>query len=158
MAYYKLEVKETLNALNFAFPDFKFRVRQTPISEQRRSHPKIKVWIISGPLDFGDLPSIAEVSPYCEDLSGDYAPHHPFLHAVVKVIKFGTNNQWFGYWEYDKWDRQDHWRAAFDMDIQLGGYGGKPYRFRNVRKLKGTTNYMQAADEAIVWTRLGAVA
>ena len=156
--YYKLETKATLDALNYAFPDFKFGVSQQAISEQRRNHPKIKVWITSGPLDFSDpqLPVFVDLDIVYQRFH--FAPNMVlFLQSVIKVIKFGTKNQWFEYWEYDKWRDEEHYTAAFDIDIQLGRCN-QPYRFRNVRKLKGTTNYMQVAGETIAWTRLGAVA
>ena len=69
------------------------------------------------------------------------------------VIKFGTERQW-----YDRSDAMtDYFDTAFYLDVEVGRFM-QPYKFTKVRKLKGSTNYDQAADNAIAWNRLGAVA
>lgn len=148
MAYLsKTQVKETREALKVAFPDFKFMVRKS-----HNSGGSINVSIMSGPVDFGDIREAAQVNQYW--VESHYEAHLvPFLEAVLKVIKFGSDRQW-----YDRSDSQiDYFDTAFYIDLEVGRFMN-PYKFKNVRNLKGSTNYDQAADNAIAWNRLGAVA
>lgn len=148
MAYLsKTQVKETREALKVAFPDFKFMVRKS-----HAGGSSINVSIMSGPLDFGDIREAAHVNQYW--VESHYEAHLvPFLEAVLKVIKFGSDRQW-----YDRSDSQiDYFDTAFYIDLEVGRFMN-PYKFKNVRKLKGSTNYGQSADNAIAWNRLGAVA
>ena len=148
MAYLtKTQVKETREALKVAFPDFKFLVRR---STGGRS--SINVSIMSGPVDFGDLDMPKSVNPY--HVGTLFEDHQVgFLEAVIKVIKYGTERQW-----YDNSDPMtDYFDTAFYLDVELGRWQ-KPYQKTDPRKLKGSTNYDQAADNAIAWNRLGAVA
>ena len=148
MAYLsKTQVKETREALKVAFPDFKFMVRKS-----HAGGSSINVSIMSGPLDFGNIREAAHVNQYW--VESHYEAHLvPFLEAVLKVIKFGSDRQW-----YDRSDSQiDYFDTAFYIDLEVGRFMN-PYKFKNVRKLKGSTNYDQAADNAIAWNRLGAVA
>jgi len=151
MAYLsKTQVKETREALKVAFPDFKFLVRRS-----NGGSGSINVSIMSGPVDFGDLDMPKAVNPYH---IGTFFEDHQvrFLEAVVKVIKYGTDRQW-----YDNSDPMtDYFDTAFYLDVELGRWGKvpQPYQKTDPRKLKGSTNYDQAADNAIAWNRLGAVA
>jgi hypothetical protein len=148
MAYLaKTQVKETREALKVAFPDFKFMVRKS-----NGGAGSINVSIMSGPLDFGVIREGKSVNPY--HIATGYEPHVvPFLEAVIKVIKFGTERQW-----YDRSDAMtDYFDTAFYIDLEIGRFM-QPYKFTKARKLKGSTNYDQAADNAIAWKRLGAVA
>ena len=148
MAYLsKTQVKETREALKVAFPDFKFMVRKS-----HNGGGSINVSIMSGPVDFGDIREACQVNQYW--VESHYEAHLvPFLEAVLKVIKFGSDRQW-----YDRSDSQiDYFDTAFYIDLEVGRFMN-PYKFKNVRKLKGSTNYEQAADNAIAWNRLGAVA
>ena len=148
MAYLsKTQVKETREALKVAFPDFKFMVRKS-----HNGGGSINVSIMSGPLDFGNIREAAHVNQYW--VESHYEAHLvPFLEAVLKVIKFGSDRQW-----YDRSDSQiDYFDTAFYIDLEVGRFMN-PYKFKNVRKLKGSTNYGQSADNAIAWNRLGAVA
>ena len=148
MAYVTTQqVKQTREALKLAFPDFKFMVRKS-----HAGGSSINVSIMSGPLDFGDIRDGASVNQYwVESHYADYLV--PFLKAVIKVIKFGTDRQW-----YDRSDAMtDYFDTAFYLDVEIGRWG-KPYIKTDTRKLRGSTNYDQAADNAIAWKRLGAVA
>ena len=151
MAYLsKDQVKQTREALKVAFPDFKFMVRRS-----NGGSGSINVSIMSGPVDFGDLDMPKAVNPYH---IGTFFEDHQvrFLEAVVKVIKYGTDRQW-----YDNSDPMtDYFDTAFYLDVELGRWGKvpQPYQKTDPRKLKGSTNYDQAADNAIAWNRLGAVA
>ena len=148
MAYLsKTQVKETREALKVAFPDFKFMVRKS-----HNGGGSINVSIMSGPVDFGDIREAAQVNQYW--VESHYEAHLvPFLEAVLKVIKFGSDRQW-----YDRSDSQiDYFDTAFYIDLEVGRFMN-PYKFKNVSKLKGSTNYGQSADNAIAWNRLGAVA
>ena len=151
MAYLnKDQVKQTREALKVAFPDFKFMVRRS-----NGGSGSINVSIMSGPVDFGDLDMPKAVNPYH---IGTFFEDHQvrFLEAVVKVIKYGTDRQW-----YDRSDAMtDYFDTAFYLDVELGRWGKvpQPYQKTDPRKLKGSTNYDQAADNAIAWNRLGAVA
>jgi len=141
------QVKQTREALKVAFPDFKFMVRKS-----NSGGSSINVSIMSGPLEFGNIRDGASVNQYW--VESHYADHLvPLLEAVIKVIKFGTERQW-----YDRSDAMtDYFDTAFYIDLEIGRFM-QPYEFKNTRKLKGTTNYNQAADNAIAWNRLGAVA
>ena len=148
MAYVTTQqVKQTREALKLAFPDFKFMVRKS-----HAGGSSINVSIMSGPLDFGDIRDGASVNQYwVESHYADYLV--PFLEAVIKVIKFGTDRQW-----YDRSDAMtDYFDTAFYLDVEIGRWG-KPYIKTDTRKLRGSTNYDHAADNAIAWKRLGAVA
>ena len=148
MAYVTTQqVKQTREALKLAFPDFKFMVRKS-----HAGGSSINVSIMSGPLDFGDIRDGASVNQYwVESHYADYLV--PFLKAVIKVIKFGTYRQW-----YDRSEAMtDYFDTAFYLDVEIGRWG-KPYIKTDPRKLKGSANYDQAADNAIAWKRLGAVA
>ncbi len=148
MAYVTTQqVKQTREALKLAFPDFKFMVRKS-----HAGGSSINVSIMSGPLNFGDIRDGASVNQYwVESHYADYLV--PFLKAVIKVIKFGTDRQW-----YDRSDAMtDYFDTAFYLDVEIGRWG-KPYIKTDTRKLRGSTNYDQAADNAIAWKRLGAVA
>ena len=151
MAYLsKDQVKQTREALKLAFPDFKFMVRR---STGGRS--SINVSIMSGPIDFGDLDMPKAINPYHVGTFFE-GKQVRFLEAVIKVIKYGTSHQW-----YDRSDAMtDYFDTAFYLDVELGrwGKGPQPYQKTDPRKLKGSTNYDQAADNAIAWNRLGAVA
>ena len=151
MAYLsKTQVKETREALKVAFPDFKFMVRKS-----HTGGSSINVSIMSGPVDFGDLDMPKAINSY--HIGSFFEGQQvKFLEAVVKVIKYGTARQW-----YDKSDAMiDYFDTAFYLDVELGrwGKGPQPYQKTDPRKLKGSTNYDQAADNAIAWNRLGAVA
>ena len=149
MAYLsKTQVKETREALKVAFPDFKFMVRKS-----HAGGSSINVSIMSGPLEFGNIREGANVNQYW--VESHYEAHLvPFLEAVLKVIKFGSDRQW-----YDRSDAMtDYFDTAFYIDVELGRWGRGPYQKTDPRKLKGSTNYDQAADNAIAWNRLGAVA
>jgi len=149
MAYLsKTQVKETREALKVAFPDFKFMVRKS-----HAGGSSINVSIMSGPLEFGNIREGANVNQYW--VESHYEAHLvPFLEAVLKVIKFGSDRQW-----YDRSDAMtDYFDTAFYIDVELGRWGKGPYQKTDPRKLKGSTNYDQAADNAIAWNRLGAVA
>ena len=141
------QVKQTREALKVAFPDFKFMVRKS-----HAGGSSINVSIMSGPLVFGNIRDGASVNQYW--VESHYEAHLvPFLEAVLKVIKFGTDRQW-----YDRSDAMtDYFDTAFYIDLEIGRFM-QPYEFKNTRKLKGTINYNQAADNAIAWNRLGAVA
>ena len=141
------QIKQTREALKIAFPDFKFLVRRS-----NGGSGSINVSIMSGPVDFDDPDGGKAVNPYHIGMFyGEIAAG--FLEAVVKVIKYGTERQW-----YDNSDPMtDYFDTAFYMDIDLGRWG-RPYQKTGPRKLKGSTNYDQAADNAIAWRRLGAVA
>ncbi len=149
MAYLsKTQVKETREALKVAFPDFKFLVRRG-----NGGGGSINVSIMSGPVDFGELDMPKQVNPYHV---GTFFEDHQvkFLEAVIKVIKYGTSRQW-----YDRSDAMtDYFDTAFYLDVEIGRWGKGPYQKTDPRKLKGSTNYDQAADNAIAWNRLGAVA
>ena len=148
MAYLnKDQVKQTREALKVAFPDFKFLVRRG-----NGGYGSINVSIMSGPVDFGDLDMPKSVNPYhVGTLFEDHQVR--FLEAVIKVIKYGTDRQW-----YDNSDPMtDYFDTAFYLDVEIGRWQ-KPYQKTDPRKLKGSTNYDQAADNAIAWNRLGAVA
>jgi len=148
MAYLsKTQVKETRDALKVAFPDFKFMVRKS-----HAGGSSINVSIMSGPLEFGNIREGANVNQYW--VESHYEAHLvPFLEAVIKIIKFGTGRQW-----YDRSDAMtDYFDTAFYLDVEMGRWG-KPYVKTDPRKLKGSTNYDQSADNAIAWNRLGAVA
>ncbi len=148
MAYLsKTQVKETREALRVAFPDFKFLVRKS-----HAGGSSINVSIMSGPVDFGDLDMPKSVNPY--HVGTLFEDHQVgFLEAVIKVIKYGTERQW-----YDNSDAMtDYFDTAFYLDVEIGRWQ-KPYQKTDPRKLKGSTNYDQAADNAIAWNRLGAVA
>ena len=148
MAYLnKDQVKQTREALRVAFPDFKFLVRRG-----NGGYGSINVSIMSGPVDFGDLDMPKSVNPY--HVGTLFEDHQVgFLEAVIKVIKYGTDRQW-----YDNSDPMtDYFDTAFYLDVELGRWQ-KPYQKTDPRKLKGSTNYDQAADNAIAWNRLGAVA
>ena len=142
------QVKQTREALKLAFPDFKFMVRKG----LGGSDSSINVSIMSGPLDFGNPQGGKTVNPY--HVGVHYEPHViPFLEAVIKVIKYGTERQW-----YDNSDPMtDYFDTAFYLDVEMGRWD-KPYEKTDPRKLKGSTNYEQAADNAIAWARMGAVA
>ena len=103
-------------------------------------------------VDFGDLDMPKQVNPYhVGTLFEDHQVR--FLEAVIKVIKFGTERQW-----YDRSDAMtDYFDTAFYLDVEMGRWG-KPYVKTDPRKLKGSTNYDQDADDAIAWNRIGAVA
>jgi hypothetical protein len=148
MAYLnKDQVKQTREALKVAFPDFKFLIRR---STGGRS--SINVSIMSGPIDFGDLDMPKSVNPYHIGTFFE-GKQVKFLEAVIKVIKYGTDRQW-----YDNSDAMtDYFDTAFYLDVEIGRWQ-KPYQKTDPRKLKGSTNYDQAADNAIAWNRLGAVA
>ena len=141
------QIKQTREALKVAFPDFKFMVRKSHASSS-----SINVSIMSGPVDFDNPDGGRTVNPYW--VESHYAEHQvPFLEAVIKVIKFGTDRQW-----YDRSDAMtDYFDTAFYIDLEIGRFM-QPYKFTKARKLKGTTNYNQAADDAIAWNRIGAVA
>ena len=148
MAYLsKTQVKETREALKVAFPDFKFLVRRSTCGSS-----SINVSIMSGPVDFGDPDMPKSVNPY--HVGTLFEDHQVgFLEAVIKVIKYGTSRQW-----YDRSDAMtDYFDTAFYLDVEIGRWQ-KPYQKTDPRKLKGSTNYDQAADNAIAWNRLGAVA
>lgn len=151
MAYLsKDQVKQTREALKVAFPDFKFMVRKG-----NGGSGSINVSIMSGPIDFGDFDMPKAVNPYHVG-SFFEGKQVRFLEAVIKVIKYGTDRQW-----YDNSDAMtDYFDTAFYLDVELGrwGKGPQPYVKTDPRKLKGSTNYDQAADNAIAWNRLGAVA
>lgn len=147
MAYVTTQqVKQTREALKVAFPDFKFMVRKS-----HAGGSSINVSIMSGPLDFGDIRDGASVNQYW--FESHYEAHLvPFLEAVLKVIKFGTERRW-----YDRSDAMtDYFDTAFYLDIEIGRWS-KPYVMTDPRKLKGITKYDQAADNAIAWNRIGAV-
>ena len=141
------QVKQTREALKLAFPDFKFMVRRAT-----GGRSSINVSIMSGPLDFDNPQGGKTVNPY--HVGTHYEPHViPFLEAVIKVIKYGTERQW-----YDKSDAMtDYFDTAFYLDVEMGRWE-KPYQKTDPRKLKGSTNYEQAADNAIAWARMCAVA
>ena len=148
MAYVtKDQIKQTREALKVAFPDFKFMVRRG-----NGGHSSINVSIMSGPLDFNNPVGGRSVNPY--HVGTHYEPHViPFLEAVIKVIKYGSERQW-----YDRSDAMtDYFDTAFYLDVEIGRWG-KPYQKTDPRKLKGSTNYDLSADNAIAWNRLGAVA
>jgi hypothetical protein len=148
MAYLsKTQVKETRDALKVAFPDFKFMVRKS-----HAGGSSINVSIMSGPLEFGNIREGANVNQYW--VESHYEAHLvPFLEAVIKVIKFGSDRQW-----YDRSDAMtDYFDTAFYIDLEIGRFM-QPYKFTKARKLKGSTNYDQDADNAIAWNRIGAVA
>lgn len=141
------QVKQTREALKMAFPDFKFMVRKGPGSSS-----SINVSIMSGPLDFGNPQGGKTVNPY--HVGSMYESHVvPFLEAVIKVIKYGTERQY-----YDNSDPMtDYFDTAFYLDVEMGRWE-KPYQKTIPRKLKGSTNYDESADNVIAWQRLGAVA
>lgn len=141
------QVKQTREALKIAFPDFKFMVRKG-----NGGSSSINVSIMSGPIDFGDPNGGRTVNPY--HAGAHYEPHCvPFLEAVIKVIKYGSERQY-----YDNSDPMtDYFDTAFYLDVEMGRWQ-KPYQKTDPRKLKGSTNYDQAADNAIAWNRLGVVA
>ena len=148
MAYLnKDQVKQTREALKVAFPDFKFMVRKG-----NGGSGSINVSIMSGPIDFGDFDMPKAVNPYHVGTFFE-GKQVRFLEAVIKVIKYGTDRQW-----YDNSDAMtDYFDTAFYLDVEIGRWQ-KPYQKTDPRKLKGSTNYDQAADNAIAWNRLGAVA
>lgn len=141
------QVKQTREALKLAFPDFKFMVRKG-----NGGSSSINVSIMSGPLDFDNPKGGRTVNPY--HVGSQYEFHViPFLEAVIKVIKYGSERQY-----YDNSNPMtDYFDTAFYLDVELGRWG-KPYQKTDPRKLRGSTNYDQAADNAIAWNRLGAVA
>ncbi len=151
MAYLsKTQVKETRDALKVAFPDFKFMVRKS-----HAGGSSINVSIMSGPVDFGDLDMPKAINSY--HIGSFFEGQQvKFLEAVTKVIKYGTSRQW-----YDNSDAMtDYFDTAFYLDVELGRWNKTPHPYQKTdpRKLKGSTNYDQAADNAIAWNRLGAVA
>ena len=151
MAYLsKTQVKETREALKVAFPDFKFMVRKS-----HAGGSSINVSIMSGPVDFGDLDMPKAINSY--HIGSLFEGQQvKFLEAVTKVIKYGTSRQW-----YDNSDAMtDYFDTAFYLDVELGRWNKTPHPYQKTdpRKLKGSTNYDQAADNAIAWNRLGAVA
>ena len=85
MAYVTtVQVKQTREALKLAFPDFKFMVRKG-----LGGGGSINISIMSGPLDFDNPQGGKTVNPY--HVGTHYEPHViPFLEAVIKVIKYGT--------------------------------------------------------------------
>ncbi len=141
------QIKQTREALKVAFPDFKFMVRKG-----NGGSSSINVSIMSGPIDFDNPEGGKAVNPY--HIGMFYGPGpSKFLEAVVKVIKYGSERQY-----YDNSDPMtDYFDTAFYLDVELGRWG-KPYQKTDPRKLRGSTNYDQAADNAIAWNRLGAVA
>lgn len=141
------QVKQTREALKIAFPDFKFMVRKG-----NGGSSSINVSIMSGPIDFGDPNGGRTVNPY--HVGSMYEPQCvPFLEAVIKVIKYGSERQY-----YDNSDPMtDYFDTAFYLDVEMGRWQ-KPYQKTDPRKLKGSTNYDQAADNVIAWNRLGVVA
>lgn len=141
------QVKQSREALKIAFPDFKFMVRKG-----NGGSSSINVSIMSGPIDFGDPNGGRTVNPY--HVGAHYEPHCvPFLEAVIKVIKYGSERQY-----YDNSDPMtDYFDTAFYLDVEMGRWQ-KPYQKTDPRKLKGSTNYDQAADNAIAWAKMGAVA
>lgn len=141
------QVKQTREALKLAFPDFKFMVRKG-----NGGSSSINVSIMSGPIDFGAPNGGRTVNPY--HAGAHYEPQCvPFLEAVIKVIKYGSERQY-----YDNSDPMtDYFDTAFYLDVEMGRWG-KPYVKTDPRKLKGSTNYDQSADNAIAWNRIGAVA
>jgi len=140
------QIKQTREALKIAFPDFKFMVRKS-----HAGSTSINVSIMSGPLDFDSPKGGRTVNQY--HVGMHYEPHViPLLEAVIKVIKFGSERQW-----YDRSDAMtDYFDTAFYLDVEMGRWG-KPYVKTDPRKLKGSTNYDQSADNAIAWNRIGAV-
>ena len=151
MAYLsKTQVKETREALKVAFPDFKFMVRKG-----NGGSGSINVSIMSGPVDFGELDMPKAINPY--HIGSFFEGQQvKFLEAVTKVIKYGTSRQW-----YDNSDAMtDYFDTAFYLDVELGRWNKTPHPYQKTdpRKLKGSTNYDLAADNAIAWNRLGAVA
>lgn len=135
------EVAKIRAALKDAFPDFKFGVR-------REHGTSVYVSILSGPIDFSDIEH-HDINPYWYDTH--HRPQHvDIFSAIFKIIKHAGKEY------FNESDLQiDYHHVAFYYNLSVGKYN-KPYERKIPKKFKGNTDWAEAAETALAFSKLAA--